>query len=248
MFNDFKKMNGLNFYLTIIISIVYLISIGISAVLLITKDSFDDPFLYITIEYVQSIAFYIIAAVFVIFVLKATTGLKREILLMYRGRNYYLKMQFMTICAYSILLTGLRAAILFLGKLLQVNLAELEMVFNFTPVNTLSITFVLIILSYYFMIYVSDIFFNTNTRYNSFKVRLMHTILFMSRALVITIASLILLFEYSIIGIDWYNPIKALVFIPDNPNAFTLSIFTLMVMTICLIIDYSCHFKKKVII
>lgn len=257
MFNDYRKLNKLWLFTILIVFIIFIIAEGVffyyfQKPLTGKRNQAETVSLIINISFnigMYSFLGFVCGSFFI--AIKSFWGKSRNLMMTYRNRTYYLQMQLLMITISALVSTGMfavwKVGFNYLGGYYNTGY---NIPLNF-EVNTyllaLSIIFfTLYMLFYYFIMYIIDIFANTDGRYKSILNRNLRVFGFIVRCFAILILTVYLnssIFYF----IDTYNqPADSLIYIELDYEWTMIASFSLIM--ILLIVEYMSYFKKKVIV
>lgn len=261
MFNDYLKLNRASAFLVSLFSGLFLI-VDLAFIGLIKIDAATDFFntnlITAYIPFVLSMILMILlgtlALILGITAVKMFCGRSRNFILTYRGRNYYLKMQLATItssvtiilvCVYIFLITN---QLQYYGERYNTSkFPPLAALISKYDIGTLFRVGLLMIMVYYFIMYIIDIFSNTISRYNRIIIRNFEILKFVIRVAVIGACGLTLFLLLESLYVSYMNPYRNL-FVSSSIIPQGYITFALIMWTVTLIVDYMIFFKKKVLV
>lgn len=261
MFKDYWKFNKLLVMCSAALSLVFgLISIALIIFLnyLIVNEATSFGNRYFSFErsiYIGLTAIVIIIiSLLVATVIRNSIGKVRRLILLHRGRSYYLKFQLVI----SIMI-GLVTVILFQIQFFVTTLYDycgavkptsLPMPYLYSSNLAIykSIIYgLLVICLIYIIVYIIDLISNTELRYQHPSKSYFKVSLFISRVLLIAASFGYLVISFDNITLDYNNGYRYLI---TSPYLFSTSPILLAVLTamIVVVVDYIIFFQKKVIV
>ncbi len=256
MFNDYYKLNKLNFFITIILSILEITLVAMFFIVLNSRLQMDtNTYFKVSRMVYSAVNAATLALVIHIFVsaVKSFVGRNRNMLITHRSRNYYHHMQLVVISLKAILI----AIIIEIFKIVSayfgympaettVDIPPLNYLYTFDIKNVITTIF-LVIAIYYTVMYLYNIFFNTNYRYKNMLQKNIAIVGFLFRVFVIGFTSFMIFVSSAYFQMKYYSDYSYLLISTNSivGNHFGIMVFTLM---FALYVDYSIHFKKKVLV
>lgn len=262
MINDYLKINKLNMIITGIVLIIFGVLQFVHIVfakLLVSGYFIIHPIQRSFYEQVSTIIFVstiLISLLFISNILSIAIGNKRKLILIHYGKSYYIKFVLSITVLFSIVLL----AILSINSCLNsyeyyaydIQGAEIGKVIDsmFKPIIdwgtniSLAVFFIIIVFS---CIYLIDLFKNCDNRYNSIMIRNIRIIRFIFRYCLIWLCGFSLYLSSGLLPLNYENDYTKLIV---QPSPYQTNYLTLIIVfiTVTLIIDYYCFFKKKVLV
>lgn len=256
MFKDYRKLNKVPFVLNFILLIMFIVLQIVFVILMIMNNGYEEYSTINQVIYVIDLVLNLLLGLNIIglFIsaLKIFIGKSRSILLTYRNRSYYLKMQ-LIVASCSALVSSMLYLIWQCTHVIYINNVNfskkipLGMFINEVNIEYMINIFCLFMLLYYFSVYIIDLFANTNYRYRSLTQKYGQVLIFFIRCSLIAILGFMLYLSPETFALNYQGPHVMLI----NSNITELNNTFLLIpvmLVIVLVIDYMCFFKKKVIV
>ncbi len=259
MFKDYWKLNKLN----IIVMGILLGLIMITSCLIVVAASCEEAISYKSwlVSYIPIILLYgnlalagLLSLTLFVTAIKTFIGTSRQFLLMQRGRSYYLKLQLLSVTLSSLVVGTLATIVIILFRLyFYVNETGLDFI---PPLKVYTSDFSLLlpvivtcifILVYYLIMYLIDIFSNTNLRYKRMSVRNLAILRFILRTVLIGGLTFYIFIAAENLRVLYESPYSRLI-TQNSPYINSTICLVFIILIPVLIIDYMVFFKKKVLV
>lgn len=255
MFKDYRKLNKLGLIIILLAFVIFIISYAMfvsneNKILITPLDKLYS--IQSITSSINTFAFVVIVGALFFVSIKTFWGKNRNLLMMYRSRSYYLKMQFVVVFLSALVSTILYGVIQLTGNYYSLGSIPrykipFELIFYDYTKYTIVLFFVAYIILYYFIMYTIDIFANTDGRYKSILNRNMRVVGFIVRCIAIIVLTYYFTFSADIVGPLGNNPATQLMNF-NFYDSFGFMVGSAFVLMILLVIEYMCYFKKKVIV
>lgn len=259
MFNDYLKLNKLAVFITSCLLALFLtgnvLFLGLLKFHTITRFFFRNRWTA-AIPGVFAIGLGILLGLIVIMLfvtaIKQFIGKSRKLILMHRGRSYYLKFQLLTISISAVIITSC----LIIYRAVMVTYDYVYGLFVMPPLGQVTDVGIIIpvfalcgiVALYYTIIYIIDIFANSKYRYQSIMKRNIAVFKFIIRVVIIAGSSFYLFISFEGFRVSYDNPYQHLLgpIYTDTIPWFVILMF--IGLAVAIIVDYMCYFKKKVLV
>lgn len=260
MFNDYIKLNKLAVFIISCLLGLYVVA-SVVFVGLIKMHTVNQLF-YANRFTAQIPGMFLIGLVIIALLLAVTLfvtavkqflGKSRNLILMHRGRSYYLKMQLLLITISSVIVTSCYIILSAVGSTYSYALPSVQMpplVVVTVGLDPLFIALLLFgfIALYYVVVYIIDIFANSKYRYQSMVARNLAVAGFMVRAVVILVSGSYLFLAANQFRVPYNSDYVDLLGNSINLMNYNIIILFFISLTVAIVVDYMCYFKKKVLV
>lgn len=259
MFNDYLKLNKLAVFITGCLMGLFLIGnvvfLGLLKFHAVTGFFFRNRWTIAIPDVFTSglgILLGLIAIMLFVTAIKQFVGKNRYLILMYRGRSYYLKFQLLTISVSAVIITICLTMyrVVIVGYIYVFDSVVMPLFRQF-PGNVIGILISIlcgIIALYYAIIHIMDIFANSKYRYQSILKRNIAVFKFIIRVAIIVGSSFYLCISFENFRVSYDNPYQHLLGPLYTDSTPWFVILMVIGLAVAITVDYMCYFKKNVLV